>query len=145
MDGPRACSIARTLEVVGEKWALLAVREVFLGVRRFDEMVARTGAPRDTLANRLRTLVEQGVLEKRQYSERPPRSEYVLTPSGRELYPVILALKQWGDHHRVGADGPPLVLEHQCGEVLDPALTCRGCGHEVSAREVRRAGAAPRA
>ncbi len=135
---PRECSVARTLDVVGEKWALLVVREVFLGVRRFDEMVANTGAPRDTLTNRLRTLVEQGVLEKRQYSERPPRYEYVLTPAGRALHPVILALKQWGDTHRVGPDGPPLVLEHACGHVLDPAMTCRSCGDEVRAREVRR-------
>ena len=73
---PRSCSIARTLDIVGEKWALLAIREVFLGDRRFDEMVRRTGAPRDTLAARLRTLVTAGVLEKRQYSEHPARFEY---------------------------------------------------------------------
>src|SRR6476469_8339461 len=113
---PRVCSIARTLDVVGEKWALLAVREVFLGNHRFDEMVARTGAPRDTLANRLRTLVAEGVLEKRRYSERPPRDEYVLTEAGRDLYPVVMALKQWGDRHRSGEDGPPLVLAHTCGD-----------------------------
>src|ERR1700761_4501059 len=84
---PRVCSIARTLDVVGEKRALLAVREVFLGNRRFDEMVRRTGAPRDTLAARLRTLVAAGILEKRQYSEHPARSEYHLTEAGRALYP----------------------------------------------------------
>ena len=136
---PRVCSIARTLEVVGEKWALLAVREVFLGVRRFDEMVARTGAPRDTLANRLRTLVAYGVLERRRYSDRPPRDEYVLTDVGRDLYPVILTLKQWGDVHRAGEDGPPLVLQHSCGAVLEPVLVCRECRQEVVAQDVRRA------
>lgn len=136
---PRTCSIARTLEVVGEKWALLAVREVFLGVRRFDEIVARTGAPRDTLANRLRTLVAQGVLERRQYSDRPPRDEYVLTAEGRALYPLILTLKQWGDTYRSGAEGPPLVLEHTCGAVLETTVVCRDCGQEVLARDVRRA------
>lgn len=136
---PRVCSIARTLDVVGEKWALLAVREVFLGNHRFDEMVARTGAPRDTLANRLKTLVAQGVLEKRRYSDRPPRDEYVLTAAGRDLYPVVIALKQWGDKHRVGAEGPPLVLEHTCGHVLDAAMVCRGCGDEVHAGQARRA------
>ena len=136
---PRTCSIARTLEVVGEKWALLAVREVFLGVRRFDEMVARTGAPRDTLANRLRTLVAHGVLERRRYSDRPPRDEYVLTDAGRDLYPVILTLKQWGDVHRVGEEGPPLVLQHSCGAVLEPVLVCRECRADIVARDVRRA------
>ncbi len=135
---PRVCSIARTLDVVGEKWALLAVREVFLGNHRFDEMVARTGAPRDTLATRLKGLVAAGVLERRRYSDRPPRDEYVLTPAGRELYPVVIALKQWGDKHRSGEDGPPLVLEHTCGDVLDAALVCRGCGAEVHAGQTRR-------
>jgi DNA-binding HxlR family transcriptional regulator len=137
---PRTCSIARTLEVVGEKWALLAVREVFLGVRRFDEMVARTGAPRDTLASRLRTLVAYGVLERRRYSDRPPRDEYVLTDVGRDLYPVILTLKQWGDTHRAGEEGLPLVLQHSCGAVLEPVMVCRQCREEVVARDVRRAG-----
>ncbi|HEY5011065.1 MAG TPA: helix-turn-helix domain-containing protein, partial [Acidimicrobiales bacterium] len=78
---PRTCSVARTLEIVGEKWALLAVREVFLGNRRFDEMVRRTGAPRDTLTARLKTLVAAGVLERRAVSEHPPRFEYRLTPA----------------------------------------------------------------
>src|SRR6266567_3196888 len=79
---PRVCSIARTLDVVGEKWALLAVREVFLGNRTFDQMVRRTGAPRDTLAARLRTLTGAGILERRQYSEHPARFEYHLTAAG---------------------------------------------------------------
>src|SRR6202035_588009 len=107
---PRACSIARTLDVVGEKWALLAVREVFLGNRRFDEMVRRTGAPRDTLTSRLKTLVEAGILERRLYSEHPARYEYRLTPAGVDLYPVIMSLLRWGDDHLAGADGPPLML-----------------------------------
>src|SRR6201993_2718754 len=94
---PRECSIARTLEVVGEKWALLAIREVFLGNRRFDEMVRRIGAPRDTLSARLRSLVDSGILERRQYSDHPARYEYRLTPAGRDLYPVIMSLLRWGD------------------------------------------------
>ena len=137
--GPRICSIARTLEVVGEKWALLAVREVFLGNHRFDGMVSRTGAPRDTLANRLRTLVAHGVLERRRYSDRPPRDEYVLTEAGRDLYPVVLALLQWGDTHRAGPEGPPLLLEHSCGHVLHTATVCRACAQEVRTEDVRRA------
>jgi DNA-binding HxlR family transcriptional regulator len=137
----RACSIARTLEVVGEKWALLAVREVFLGVRRFDEIVARTGAPRDTLTARLRTLVAHDVLARRLYCERPPRYEYVLTDAGRALYPVILTLMQWGDRHQARDGAPPLLLEHSCGARLDPVLTCRSCTTEVDASDVRRVAA----
>jgi DNA-binding HxlR family transcriptional regulator len=124
---PRACSIARTLELVGEKWALLAVREVFLGNRRFDEMVRQTGAPRDTLAARLRTLVGGGILERSQYSEHPARYEYRLTEAGRDLYPVIAALMRWGDQHLAGDDGPPLVLAHRCGHRLVAQMVCEAC------------------
>jgi DNA-binding HxlR family transcriptional regulator len=134
-SSPRACSIARTLDVVGEKWALLAVREVFLGNRRFDEMVRRTGAPRDTLAARLRTLVGSGVLERTQYSEHPARYEYRLTPAGRDLYPVIMALMRWGDEYLAVADGPPLVLEHRCGHRLVAQLVCQACGEPVDPKD----------
>ena len=137
---PRNCSIARTLEVVGEKWALLAVREVFLGARRFEEMVANTGAPRDTLAARLRTLVEHGILERRRYSEHPPRDEYVLTSAGRDLYPVILSLMHWGDRHRPLESGPPMVLEHHCGHRLDRKWICAHCGEEIRPTDVTRVG-----
>lgn len=132
---PRACSIARALDIVGEKWALLAVREVFLGNRRFDEMIRRTGAPRDTLAARLRTLVASGILERRQYSEQPARYEYRLTEAGRDLYPVIVTLMRWGDKHLAGEDGPPLVLEHHCGHRLEARLVCKSCGEAVDPRD----------
>jgi DNA-binding HxlR family transcriptional regulator len=131
---PRQCSIARTLDIVGEKWALLAVREVFLGNRRFDEMVKRTGAPRDTLAARLRTLVGAGVLERRQYSEHPARFEYRLTDAGRDLYPVITTLMRWGDQYLAGDDGPPLVLQHHCGHQLVATVVCEACGEPLDAR-----------
>src|SRR4051794_26569293 len=135
---PRVCSIARTRGVVGERGALLAVREVFLGNRRFDEMVRRTGAPRDTLTARLRTLVDAGVLERRQYSAHPPRFEYHLTDAGRDLYPVILTLLHWGDEHRAGPDGPPLILQHHCGHRLVPEVTCQACGEVVDAATTTR-------
>jgi DNA-binding HxlR family transcriptional regulator len=135
--GPRVCSIARTLEIVGEKWALLAVREVFLGNRRFDEMVRKTGAPRDTLAARLRTLVGAGVLERRQYSEHPARYEYRLTEAGRDLYPVIAALMRWGDLHLAGEDGPPVMLEHSCGHRLVTQLVCEACREPVRAADTK--------
>ncbi len=134
---PRECSVARTLEIVGEKWALLAVREVFLGNGRFDEMVRRTGAPRDTMAARLRVLVGSGVLERRQYSEHPARFEYHLTDAGRDLYPVILTLMRWGDRYLAGTGGPPLTLEHKCGHRLGAHLVCEACGDPVVAAETK--------
>jgi DNA-binding HxlR family transcriptional regulator len=134
---PRDCSIARTLAIVGEKWALLAVREVFLGNRRFDEMIRRTGAPRDTLAARLRTLVGAGILERRQYDEHPARFEYLLTPAGRDLYPVMLTLMHWGDQYLAGAEGPPLVLEHRGDHALAAHLVCQDCGEPVRPADTR--------
>jgi DNA-binding HxlR family transcriptional regulator len=134
---PRVCSIARTLDIVGEKWALLAIREVFLGNRRFDEMVHRTGAPRDTLAARLRTLTGAGILERRPYSEHPARYEYHLTKAGRDLYPVIITLMHWGDRYLAGQDGPPLVLEHDCGHQLTAQVICEACGEPLRAGHTR--------
>jgi DNA-binding HxlR family transcriptional regulator len=118
---------------------LLAIREVFLGSRRFEEMVANTGAPRDTLASRLRTLVAHGILERRRYSDHPPRDEYVLTPAGRDLYPVIISLMQWGDRHRPLDTGPPMLLDHKCGHRLEAQWDCVHCGERLDAREVTRA------
>jgi DNA-binding HxlR family transcriptional regulator len=134
---PRPCSVARTLEIVGEKWALLAVREVFLGNRRFDEMIRRTGAPRDTLAARLRALVGAGVLERRQYAEHPARFEYRLTDAGRDLYPVILTLMRWGDEHLADEAGPPMILTHHGDHRLVAQVTCRECGELVDPRDAR--------
>jgi DNA-binding HxlR family transcriptional regulator len=132
---PRECSIARTLELIGEKWALLALREVFLGVRRFDTIQRNTGAPRDILSARLRKLIASGVLERRQYQERPARFEYRLTEAGRELLPVLLTLMQWGDRHL--SDGePPLTYRHRCGADLDPVLVCGACGEPVARRDL---------
>jgi DNA-binding HxlR family transcriptional regulator len=133
----RPCSVARTLEIVGEKWALLAVREVFLGNRRFDEMVRKTGAPRDTMTARLKTLVAAGVLERRPVSEHPPRFEYRLTQAGLDLYPVIVSLMQWGDRYLPDGDVPPMVLTHNCGNVLGSVSVCSSCGEPVLARDVR--------
>ncbi len=134
---PRPCSVARTLDIVGEKWALLAVREIFLGNRKFDEMVRHTGAPRDTLAARLRTLVGAGILERRQYCEHPARFEYRLTDAGRDLYPVIVTLMRWGDQYLAGDDGPPLVLRHRCGNQLAAQVVCQACGEPLKARDTR--------
>lgn len=96
---PRLCPIADALAVVGERWSLLVVRELFRGAHRFSDIQRNTGAPRDVLTARLRSLVEAGVIETRRYSEHPPRSSYHLTAAGRDLSPVLLALTQWGVKH----------------------------------------------
>ncbi len=136
---PRTCSIARTLELVGERWALLALREVFLGVRRFDTIQRNTGAPRDILSARLRKLLAAGLLERRQYQERPARFEYRLTEAGRDLLPVLLTLMDWGDKH-LAVDEPPLTYRHRCGADFKPVLVCQACGEPVSRRDLTVVG-----
>src|SRR3990170_3897994 len=131
----RACSIAGALEVVGDRWALLVVREVSIGAHRFTDIARGTGAPRDRLTARLNDLVDVGVLERRQYSDAPPRSGYHLTASGRDLLPVLHALLQWGD--RWVADEPPVHLHHS-DHRIDMQWTCRTCGEPVSGSPVQR-------
>ncbi len=131
----RACSIAGALEVVGDRWALLVVREVSLGHHRFTDIAAGTGAPRDRLTARLNDLVEVGVLERRPYSTTPPRSGYHLTRSGWDLLPVLQALLQWGD--RWVAETPPVELHHD-GHRADLVWTCRTCGQSVDEAPVQR-------
>lgn len=133
MDGPRNCSAARTLEVVGDRWALLIVREALLGDHRFDEMQRRTGAPRDILAARLKKLVATGVLERRLYQERPSRYEYHLTAAGEDLHTVITALRQWGDRHAVDDGRPPATrFAHACGATEPARMVCPDCGETVA-------------
>jgi DNA-binding HxlR family transcriptional regulator len=128
----QTCSIARTLEVIGERWTMLIVRDVFLGLRRFDDIQADLGIARNVLAARLERLVETGVLEKARYQERPPRHEYRLTDKGRDLWPVIVELVQWGDRHAPGPDGPPVVYRHRdCGGALGSGRVCGTCGAVV--------------
>ncbi|MCU1690980.1 MAG: putative transcriptional regulator, HxlR family [Frankiales bacterium] len=132
----RPCPIAGALEVVGDRWALLVVREVWMGAHRFTDIARGTGAPRDRLTARLNDLVAVGVLVRRQYSEAPPRADYHLTESGRDLVPVLLALLQWGD--RWVADEQPVRLHGPDGHVLDAALVCRTCGEPVGDTPPRR-------
>jgi DNA-binding HxlR family transcriptional regulator len=132
----RPCSVAAALNLVGEKWALLAVREITFGNKRFDAIARNTGAPRDRLAARLRALEEGGVIARRQYSEHPPRYEYDLTEAGRELRTVLTALRAWGDKWAIDAP-PPTAFEHTCGRDLDPAMTCRHCGEEVDPDDLK--------
>ncbi|MHB8233094.1 MAG: winged helix-turn-helix transcriptional regulator [Solirubrobacteraceae bacterium] len=134
----QTCSIAGALEVVGERWSLLIVRNVFLGLRRFDQIQENLGIARNVLQTRLERLVDQGVLERKLYSERPPRYEYLLTEKGLDLWPTVVALMQWGDRHAAPAGGPAVVLEHRgCGGRVDEHRACEKCGERLSARESR--------
>lgn len=135
--------MAAALAIVGEKWSLLAVRELSLGNHRFDAIARSTGAPRDRLAARLRALEEAGVVERRQYSDRPPRYEYHLTPAGQDLRVVLQALRAWGD--KWAADSRSAAFVHaDCGHDLDVVLHCRHCATVVAPGDVRVRALDPR-
>lgn len=132
------CSIARTLELVGERWTFLVLRDVFLGVRRFDAIQRDLGVARNVLATRLERLVAEGILEKRPYQQRPPRHEYGLTEKGLDLWPIVVELLRWGDRHAASPAGPPIVLRHlDCGGLLDEWRICESCGKPLTVRDVR--------
>jgi DNA-binding HxlR family transcriptional regulator len=115
---------------------MLIVRDAFLGIRRFDQFQERLGISRNILNQRLNWLVDNGVLERVQYSEHPPRYEYKLTAKGRDLWPVLTAMRQWGDKY-AAPDGPPMRIVHKaCGEVTEAVMTCAHCGERLSARDV---------
>jgi DNA-binding HxlR family transcriptional regulator len=132
------CSIARSLDVVGEWWTLLILRDAFRGTRRFDDFHGSLGMARSVLTARLKKLTDEGVLEKRRYSEHPPRHEYQLTDKGLALFPVLAALQHWGDDWAAGPAGPSVLLLHTtCGHVMHADLICPDCGGEVSAATAR--------
>jgi DNA-binding HxlR family transcriptional regulator len=131
----RPCAAAAALEIVGDRWSLLAVREVMFGNRRFSEIARNTGAPRDRLAARLKVLVEAGVLERRKYQDSPARWDYHLTPAGQALAPVLQALLHWGDEWAV--DVPPITLLHH-DHALQGAWICAECGDPVHSRDLNR-------
>lgn len=137
LSSVQACSIARALNVVGERWTLLIVRDALLGVTRFDGFLRSLGISRNILADRLNTLVGAGVLDRVPYQERPTRHEYHLTDRGRELVPVLLALMQWGDRHFAGPAGPPRLAEHEtCGGPAHAVVDCADCGRSLAPTEV---------
>jgi DNA-binding HxlR family transcriptional regulator len=134
----QACSVARALEVIGERWTILILRDAFLGVRRFDDFQRSLGIARNVLNARLQRLTEAGVLERVPYQERPPRFEYRLTAQGRDLWPALVSLMQWGDRYLAGEAGPPLAVEHRdCGGRVDDRRRCAACGAQVDVRDVR--------
>jgi len=131
------CSLARSLSVLGDRWTLLILREAFLRVRRFETFETKLGIARRVLSERLALLVEEGVLAKLPYQDRPVRYEYRLTEKGLALYPVILSLVHWGDNYYAGKKGPPLLHTHNaCGHDFRSVLTCSHCGEALDARGV---------
>jgi DNA-binding HxlR family transcriptional regulator len=131
-----SCSVAQCLEVVGEWWSLLIIRDAFLGVTRFDDFQGRLGISRNILTQRLSRLVGNGILRREPYSDHPPRSEYRLTAKGRDLWLVVTAMRQWGDRWAAPA-GPPLEITHKgCGQVVTAVPVCSHCGEPLDARSV---------
>lgn len=132
------CSVAQALDVIGEWWTLLIIRDCFLGVRRFDEFVERLGISRNVLTDRLDKLVAAGVLERRAYDAARGRHDYVLTDKGRALWPVVTTLREWGDDWITGPGNEPIVIEHRaCGNVARTRLVCDCCGEPMQLGEVR--------
>ncbi|MEU7825406.1 helix-turn-helix domain-containing protein [Catellatospora sp. NPDC049133] len=133
------CTVARAMAVLGERWTLVVLREVFNGIRRFEDMREHSGMPRQVLTNRLNMLVEQGVLHRVPYREpgERERHEYRLTEKGFDLYPVLVAVREWGDRYLADPAGPPVDMVHRdCGSAVHVSLACAD-GHEVgSPREV---------
>jgi DNA-binding HxlR family transcriptional regulator len=125
----QTCSIARSLEVIGERWSLLIIRDVLQGRTRFDDIRRFLGIPRGVLTARLKYLIDEGVLERHRYLDHPPRHEYRLTPKGLKLWPVLVHLARWGDEFYLDARGAPLIVEHiECGGHPDGHLLCDRCG-----------------
>jgi DNA-binding HxlR family transcriptional regulator len=130
------CSVAQCLEVVGEWWSMLIIRDTFMGVTRFEDFQRRLGISRNILRDRLTSLVDAGVLVRVPYSEHPPRDDYKLTQKGRDLWPIITAMRQWGDQY-AAPNGPPVeVIHRSCGQASHLEMSCAWCGERVTYRNV---------
>jgi DNA-binding HxlR family transcriptional regulator len=131
-----ACSIARTMDVIGEPWSPLILRDVWVGMNRFDQLQTDLNISRKVLTERLKHLVDQGVLERRPYDQRP-RYEYHLTTKGLELVDLLMVMVRWGDRWLAGEQGPPVLYRHRaCGEVSTVDLRCAHCGDPMHAADV---------
>ena len=132
-----ACSIARTVDILGEPWTPLVLRDIWVGINRFEQIRQDLGISAKVLTARLERLVDQGVLERRQYLERPPRDEYVLTDKGIELCDVLMVIARWGDRWTAGTAGPPVLLRHRrCGQLTHVETRCGVCGQPITAGDV---------
>jgi DNA-binding HxlR family transcriptional regulator len=135
--GDMACSIARTLDVIGEPWSPLILRDVFAGIRRFEQIQQDLGISRKVLTERLKWLVDNDVLERREYSNRPPRHEYVLTTKGTELCDLLMVMVRWGDRWLAGEAGPPVLYRHHaCGEISHVDLRCSVCDQPMHGDDI---------
>lgn len=131
------CSIARTLDIIGEPWSPLILRDVYVGIGRFDRLQEDLGISRKVLAERLRWLVDNDVLARQVYSDRPPRHEYVLTAKGLELCDLLLVMVRWGDRWTAGDAGPPVLYRHHaCGEISHVDLHCAVCDKPMHASDI---------
>jgi DNA-binding HxlR family transcriptional regulator len=130
------CSVAQSLEVIGEWWTPLILRDAFMGVRRFEHFQTRLGIARNVLASRLESLVEHGILKEVQYHDRPVRFEYVLTSKGSELWTVLTMLRQWGDKWLAPAGAPVEAVHQTCGHVSHATLNCSACGEALNSTDV---------
>ncbi len=142
---PEHCSVRGALEVFGVRSSLLLLREAFYGTRRFDDFARRAGITEQVAATRLKALVDDGLLRREPYREpgQRTRSAYRLTPKGRDLYPVLVSLMQWGDRYNPGPDGPSIRLIHrECGEPIAAEVRC-AAGHQVDVRDVAVVAGAP--
>lgn len=132
------CSIAQSLEIVGEWWTLLILRDAFFGVTRFDEFQGRLGIARNILTTRLDMLVEEGVMERRTYDEARRRADYVLTEKGRALWPVLTALRQWGDEWLSGEGNEPVIMRHTtCRQHATAVMHCSECGERLELKDIK--------
>jgi DNA-binding HxlR family transcriptional regulator len=135
------CSLARGLDLIGDWWSPLIVRDLFLGVVRFDELIENLGISRNLLTRRLTSLAASGIIERRPYRSRPKRYEYRLTEVGRDLVPAILALTAWGDRWARPKEGSPMLFVHKtCGRHFQPQVTCSACGEAISSETVKTVG-----
>ncbi len=131
------CSVARSVDLLGDWWTPLVLRECYYGVRRFDDFQRSLGIGRNILTQRLNRLVDEGLLQRRPYHDRPVRHEYVLTAKGRDFFPVISAMARWGDRWLAGDDGPPVVLHHTtCDHDMHAEVVCSQCGEPIELRDV---------
>jgi DNA-binding HxlR family transcriptional regulator len=134
----QVCSLAKSLEVIGERWSLLIVRDVMSGNRRFSGIQANLGIARNVLSARLQRLLDEDILERRAYQESPPRHEYFLTEKGLDLWPSLIALMGWGDRHSGNPAGPPLRIAHKdCGGAVSDRGICESCGEVLTARDAK--------
>jgi len=130
-------SVGAAAQLLGDRWTFLILREAYFGARRFNEFAENLGLSRNILSGRLKMLVAHGIFERRAYGPSKARSEYRLAPAGRDVFPIVVALLQWGDKHLAGREDPSIVLRHtRCGADADPQLVCRSCGEPIDVGEV---------